>query len=245
MYIYIHVGREGCGLGFAMPPAFLVMTWRYATRPAICLLSCGIATPNLKYPYPDAPWCWNICLHLGDFWGRFWVNIPAPWSTWDILGRLYLLSILPPVENIWKSMGNVWKIWNIYKDLREICQNLWKYGGFPLMRIPNSWLVYCREYPNLEMDDGGTPISGKPHILGRIIPTDELLCFRGIETTNQYQVNWEKFGGSESHNILEHADVAGINSAGSYKIAAVQKQNHPIFEGVDAVDQIPWWFPKS
>jgi hypothetical protein len=25
------------------------------------------------------------------------------------------------------------------------------------------------------------------HILGRIIPTDELIFFRGVETTNQYR----------------------------------------------------------
>jgi len=30
------------------------------------------------------------------------------------------------------------------------------------------------------------------HIFGKIIPTDELIFFRGIETTNQYHFKWDK-----------------------------------------------------
>jgi hypothetical protein len=42
---------------------------------------CAQAMPGAPNFHPDAPWCWNIYLHLQN---QPNVNIPAPWSIWVI-----------------------------------------------------------------------------------------------------------------------------------------------------------------
>ena len=49
---------------------------------------------DIHISIPYAPWCWYICLHLGDL-ANVGSHIPAPWSIWVYI-YIYKYSIMNP-----------------------------------------------------------------------------------------------------------------------------------------------------
>jgi hypothetical protein len=43
---------------------------------------------------PDAPWCWNISLHVGHFWAIFGENVGKYSSTMEHLGNLLYINVV-------------------------------------------------------------------------------------------------------------------------------------------------------
>ena len=77
--------------------------------------------------------------------------------------------------------------------LRLKASRLWSFLGICFFRRSvelNPWRSVKATNDHMTFLVGGLEHFLFFHILGRIIPTDELIFFRGVETTNQIHISW-------------------------------------------------------
>ena len=94
---------------------------------------------------------------------------PGGEACWLVVGGFHTWEVSP---NGWFLLGKIPSTFGWWLEIMMF--SIWR---FPKSSSICRWFFFLSDEPSINR---GIPISGTPHILGIIIPTDRLIFFRGV-----------------------------------------------------------------